>query len=181
MSMATNDAHDQVIADLEDVSAMALSAEQLADLVGDGGLCVFNWTTGDGYPVGVLVSYVYRDGRFWTTAPVGRKRITALRARPASSIVVTLNATTATFKGDSIIHSPGDPGWNVLKDWFYSAMSGSARNAGDPAARTMHRLLDSPNRVIIETQVHPVVSFDWTKFERALSTAIANSVGQTIR
>ncbi len=64
----------------------------------------------------------------------------------------------------------------MLKDWFYAAMSGTARNPGDLAARTMHRLLDSPNRVIIETQVRPVVSFDWTKFERALSAAIA-SVG----
>jgi len=173
MFMATTDAHDHV--DLEDVSAMALSPDQLADLVGEGGLCVFSWTTADGYPVGVRVSYVYQDGRFWTTAPIRRKRVSALRARPASSIVVTSNATTATFKGDSCIHGSGDPDWNVLKDWFYAAMSGTARNPGDFAARTMHRLLDSPNRVIIETQVRPVVSFDWTKFERALSAAIASA------
>ncbi len=102
--MATTDAQD--IADLEDVSAMALTAEQLAALVGEGGLYMFSWTTAEGYPVGVLVSYVFRDGRFWTTAPSRRKRVSALRARPASSIVVTCNATTATFKGDSIIHSP---------------------------------------------------------------------------
>jgi hypothetical protein len=163
------------MADLEDVSAMALSAEQLDALVGEGGLCVFSWTTTEGHPVGVLVSYVFRDGRFWTTAPNRRKRVSALSARPASSIVVTRDATTATFKGDSIIHGPGDPGWRVLKDWFYGAMSGTARNPDDLAARTMHRLLDSPNRVIIETQVRPVVSFDWTKFERALSTAIASA------
>jgi hypothetical protein len=162
---------DIVITDIEDVSAMALSTTQLADLVGEGGLCVFNWTTSEGYPVGVLVAYVFHNGRFWTTAPTRRKRVSALRARPASSIVVTSNASAATFKGDSIIHSPSDPGWDLLKGWFYAAMSGTARDPDDIGAQTMRELLDSPHRVIIETPAHPVVSFDWAKFERALSAA----------
>ncbi len=163
-----------IITDIEDVSVMALSPDQLAGLVGQGGLCVFNWTTSDGYPVGVLVAYVFRDGRFWTTAPARRKRVPALRARPASSVVISSNGTAATFKGDSIIHSPGDPGWEALKDWFYGALSGTARSPEDIGARTMRRLLDSPHRVIIETPARPVVSFDWAKFERAFGATVAN-------
>ena len=166
---------DSVITDIEDVSAMALSSEELADLVGVGGLCVFSWTTRDGHPMGVLVAYVFRAGRFWTTAPAQRKRLSALYVRPGSSIVVTSNATTATFKGESIIHGPSEPGWNTLKDWFYAAMSGTAHDPGNSRALTMHRLLDSPHRVIIETPVQPVVSFDWAKFEVALGAAIGTT------
>lgn len=38
-----------------------------------------NWTTKDGYPVGVVVAYVYRDDKFWTTCAERRKRVPALR------------------------------------------------------------------------------------------------------
>src|SRR5262249_34986105 len=102
-------------------------------------------------------------------------RVSALRPRPGSSIVVTTTAPTATFKGESIIHTPAEPGWNQLKDWFYAAMSGTAHDPDNSRALTMHRLLDSEHRVIIETPVHLVVGFDWAKFELALGAAIGRT------
>ena len=41
----------------------------------------------------------------------------------------------------------------------------------------MRQLLDSPNRVILETRAAPLVTFDWQKFDSALGTAIAAGVG----
>ena len=89
--------------DYEDLTGMQLDDDQLAQLVGGGGECVFNWTNRDGYPVGVVVAYLYRDGRFFTTCADRRKRVPALRARPQSAVVINRDGMTASFKGDSIV------------------------------------------------------------------------------
>ena len=145
---------------------MALDPDQVRELVGDGGTCVLIWSTADGHPVGVQVAYVYEDGVFWTTTPVGRKRVTALRARPKSSVVVVKDGSSVTLKGTTRIHRPGDEGWADLKTWFYSRLSGTAVDPDDARARAMRALLDSPNRVILETRAEPMVSFDWGEVRR---------------
>ena len=50
--------------DYEDLTSMKLDEAALRGLVDGGGECIFNWTTKDGYPVGVVVAYIYRDGKF---------------------------------------------------------------------------------------------------------------------
>jgi hypothetical protein len=47
----------------------------------------------------------------------------------------------------------------------------------DAGARAMRALLDSPNRVILETRAEPMVGFDWEKFAAALGAAVAAGVG----
>ena len=74
--------------DYEDLTAMRLDDEALAGLLNAGGECVFNWTTRDGFPVGVVVAFVHRDGKIFTTCAERRKRVPALRARPQSGIVI---------------------------------------------------------------------------------------------
>ena len=86
-----------LLRDIEDMRSMALDPDQVRELVGDGGTCVLIWSTADGHPVGVLVAYVYEDGVFWTTTPAGRKRVTALRARPKSSVVVVKDGSSVTL------------------------------------------------------------------------------------
>jgi hypothetical protein len=166
-----------VLKDIEDMTAMALDARQLDELVGEGGTCVFMWSTADGHPVGVTMAYVYRDAVFWTTTPGWRKRVKALRTRPKSSIVVIKDERSVTFKGHTTIHGPGDHDWADVKAWFYAALSGTARDPSDPGARAMRQLLDSPGRVILETRAEPLVTFDWQKFGSALGAAIAAGVG----
>ena len=145
---------------------MALDPDQVRELIGDGGTSVLIWSTADGHPVGVSVAYVYEDGVFWTTTPAGRKRVTALRARPKSSVVVVKDGSSVTFKGTTRIHGPGDEGWADLKTWLYSRLSGTAVDPDDAGARAMRALLDSPNRVILETRAEPMVSFDWGEVRR---------------
>ena len=55
--------------DYEDLTDMRLDDDALAELLSAGGECVFNWTTKDGHPVGVVVAFVYHDGKFFTPAP----------------------------------------------------------------------------------------------------------------
>ena len=165
-------AEAEVITDYEDLSKMGLDDQQLEDLVGTMGECVFNWTTKDGYPVGVVVAYVYRNDRFWTTCAARRKRVGALGARPQSAVVVNQMGRTASFKGKSVVHRAGDPGWDELKAWFYPALSGTEADPDNLAARNFQKFLDSPHRVIIETEAKLVVSFDAGKFGALTQEAI---------
>jgi hypothetical protein len=163
--------------DYEDLTTMRLDDDELTDLVSSGGECVFNWTTHDGYPVGVVVAYIYRDGRFWTTCAERRKRVPALRQRPQSAIVINRAGRTVTYKGDSIVHAPGDADFDAVKGWFYPALSGLDIAPDDAYRRTFAKFLDSPHRVIIETDARLVVGFDAAKFATFTQEAIAAGRG----
>jgi hypothetical protein len=186
--MTADDAHRQqqlpdgrgrpaVITDYEDFTKMALGSAQLEELVGDSGQCVFNWSTRDGYPVGVVMAYVYRHGRFWTNCAAQRKRVTALRARPQSAVVVTRDDKMATFRGKSVIHSPRDADWGEVKAWFYAALAGTESNPDKPAAQAFEKFLDGPHQVIIETAPTLVVSFDFGRFAATTQAAIGAGLG----
>ncbi|MEO1058595.1 MAG: hypothetical protein AAFY28_16935 [Actinomycetota bacterium] len=159
--------------DYEDLTGMQLTDDELAELVGGGGECIFNWTTKDGYPVGVVVAYVFHDGKFFTTCAERRKRVPALRSRPQSAIVINRGGKTATYKGDSTVHASGDTGWDDLKQWFYSTLSGADARPDDTYRQAFRKFLDSPHRVIIETDVQLVVGFDAHKFQQFTNEAIA--------
>ena len=166
---------DQI--DYEDLTTMRLDDESLCALVEPGGECIFNWTTTDGYPVGVVVAYVYRNGKFWTTCAARRKRVPALRKRPQSGIVINRNGKTASYKGDSIVHANGDPGFDELKTWFYATLSGVAAAPEDEYRRSFAKFLDSPHRVIIETDARLVVAFDTARFAAFTNEAISKGHG----
>ncbi len=154
---------------------MALDPSQLAALVGDAGECVFNWTTSLGYPVGVVMAYVYRHGSFWTNCTARRKRVTALRARPQAAVILNRNGKMATYKGDAVIHSRADADCDQVKTWFYAALSGAERDPGTPFLRSLEVFLDGPHQVIIEMPATLVVSFDFGKFSTVTQAAIATS------
>lgn len=158
--------------DYEDLTAMRLDADALESLIKGGGECVFSWTNAEGYPVGVVVAFVWRHGKFWTTCAARRKRVPALRNRPQSAIVVNRGGKTASFKGDSIVHAPGDDGFDELKGWFYPALSGLELAPDDAYRRSFAKFLDSPQRVIIETDPQLVVAFDTVKFAAFTAEAI---------
>jgi hypothetical protein len=163
--------------DYEDLTSMRLDDESLQSLIASGGECIFNWTTTDGYPVGVVVAYLYRHGKFWTTCAVRRKRVPALRKRPQSAIVINRNGKTATYKGNSIVHAAGDDGFDELKGWFYPALSGLDLAPDDAYRRSFAKFLDSPHRVIIETDARLVVAFDTARFAKFTAEAMAQGHG----
>jgi hypothetical protein len=151
------------VSDYEDLSGMALDPTQLVGLIGTGGECVFTWVTRTGDPMGVVVSYLYRDGKFWTTSLTSRARIKALASRSQSTIVLNDAGRSATFKGRSVLHRHGDPDWDAVKSWFYAALVGTDQRPDDPVAEQAERSLDTPDRVIVETIANPIVSFDFNK------------------
>jgi hypothetical protein len=163
--------------DYEDLTTMRLDSAALEGLVRAGGECIFNWTTQEGYPVGVVVAFVYHEGKFFTTCAERRKRVPALRARPQSGIVINSGGKTATYKGDSIVHARGDAGFDELKDWFYTKLSRLDVKPDDPYVQSFAKFLDSPHRVIIETDARLVVAFDTAKFHAFTVEAMAAGQG----
>ncbi|MFK8022957.1 MAG: hypothetical protein AB8G26_03240 [Ilumatobacter sp.] len=159
--------------DYEDLTTMKLDDDALAELLDAGGECVFNWTTKDGHPVGVVVAFVYHEGKFFTTCAERRKRVPALRKRPHSGIVINNGGKTATYKGESVVHANGDPGFDELKTWFYRRLSRLDQNPDDPYVQSFAKFLDSPHRVIIETDARLVVAFDTAKFRAFTVEAMA--------
>jgi hypothetical protein len=162
------------IGDYEDFTAMALDPGELKALVAGAGECVFSWTTSQGFPVGVVMAYVYRHGRFWTNCIAQRKRVAALRARPQAAVVVNKDGKMATYKGNAVIHSPGDDDWDHVKSWFYAALSGAERDPGNPFLRRVQAFLDGPHQVIIEMPAQLVLSFDFGKFSLLTQAAIGS-------
>lgn len=158
--------------DYEDLTTMRLDDDALQKLLAEGGECIFNWTTREGYPVGVVVAFLYRDGKFWTTCAERRKRVPALRARPQSAVVINREGQTASFKGDSIVHAPGDDDFEEIKSWFYPTLSGSEAAPEDEYRQAFAKFLDSEHRVIIETEARLVVAFDTAKFRAFTNEAI---------
>jgi len=163
--------------DYEDLTSMRLDEAELSDLLAGGGECVFNWTTKEGYPVGVVVAFVYRDGKFFTTCAERRKRVPALRARPQSGIVINSRGKTASFRGNSTVHANGDDGFSDLKAWFYPTLSRLDSAPDDPYRQSFARFLDSPHRVIVETEAQLVVAFDTAKFQAFTAEAMAAGHG----
>lgn len=159
--------------DYEDLTSMRLDDEELSKLLEAGGECVFNWTTTAGYPVGVVVAFLFRNGKFYTTCAETRKRVPALRKRAQSALVINKDGKTASYKGDSIVHANGDPGFDELKGWFYPDLSGTTADPEDEYKQAFAKFLDSPHRVIIETEANLVVAFDAVKFRAFTNEAIA--------
>ena len=149
------------MADYEDVSVFTLSGEREQVLLTTQTECVFMWTTIDGDAVGVVMNFVWHDGRIWLTASGQRKRFAALRRRARASIAVSSRGTdigtsqSITLKGDVVLHEDAE-----TKAWFYPALAARVR-AGRPeqqAAFVAH--LDSPRRVVIELVPDTRIGFD---------------------
>ena len=151
------------IQDYEQVSIYGLDPEDQENLLSHGRECVFNWSTKDGWPIGVIMSFLWKDGRFWMTAGAHRHRISAVRRDPRVSVVVTSTGSkmgpgkTATAKGRCIIHEDRE-----TKDWFYPEFSRHL-NGDTPAAEAFEKRLDSPIRVILEIVPEKWITFDGAK------------------
>ena len=114
----------QKLANYEMVSIYRLDPDVQEQLLSISRECVFNWCTRDQWPMGVIMSCLWHDGRLWLTAGAHRHRISAVRRNPQVSVVVTSTgsalggAKTVTIKGLCKVHEDRE-----TKDWFYAAFS----------------------------------------------------------
>ncbi|MCC6383171.1 MAG: pyridoxamine 5'-phosphate oxidase family protein [Dehalococcoidia bacterium] len=148
--------------DHETVSIYPLDERQREELLTTASECSLNWSTSDGWPVGVIHSFVWKDGRAWITAGAHRHRIAAIRRNPKVSVVVSSAASkrgpgqSLTLKGRAVVHEDRE-----TKDWFYPALA--YKGLSGPAAEDFVQRLNSPLRVIIEVIPEKWITFDGAK------------------
>jgi hypothetical protein len=161
--------------DHEQVSIYPFSDDAREELLSKARECVFNWTTKDGWAVGVVHAFVWHEGRAWITCGAHRHRVSAIRRDPRCSVVVSGMAApdgpngAITIKGRAIIHEDEE-----TKRWFYPALArGPYGRAGgtltpeeEAAAKAFEERLDSPLRVIIEIVPEKWIMLDSDKMAK---------------
>ena len=169
----------------DDVSQYKLDPERAEELLRIGGECTFIWANKAGHPIGVIMAYVYKDGKIWLTSAKQRVRVPAIRRDGRSSIVVTSKGTTMgggktiTLKGHTIIHDDNPE----VKAWYYPllAQGVSARGENADAGEfsmgldpdMFVKFLDTPDRVIMEFTPEMTIPFDGDKMAAATAEAYA--------
>ncbi len=148
----------------EDVTRYGLDDAAEAELLQQQAECTFIWSNKEGHPVGVVMNYVFRDGRFWLTASGQRARIAAVRRDPRVSISISSlgSAVTTrkslTYKGTCVVHED-----DTTKTWFYGQLAAAVR-PGEPAKQAAFiEHLDSPRRVVLEVTPIGRIGFDSTR------------------
>ncbi len=157
----------------EDVTAYDLDADDEERLLLAHNECTFIWSNREGWPVGVIMSYVWRSGRFWLTASAQRARISAVRRDPRVCIVVTSTGSplprnkAITWKGRCTVHDD-----RATKDWFYPELAAALQPA-EGARAAFVEFLDSPRRVVLEVEPTQRIGYDGAKMARATSDWLA--------
>lgn len=166
----------------DDVRQYRLDPEREQELLDSQNECTFIWSNREGHPLGVIMSYVWKDGRIWLTAARHRQRVPAIRRDARSSVVISSIGTpmgggkTVTYKGRTKVHDDNPE----VKAWFYRALAHAmaappdARKAGDfnrgLVPEQFIRALDTPERVILEFTPEMKILFDGDKMAKATAT-----------
>ncbi|WP_419863576.1 pyridoxamine 5'-phosphate oxidase family protein [Candidatus Poriferisodalis sp.] len=158
----------------EDVSVYDLDADVEEQLLLAHNECTFIWANREGWPVGVIMSYIWRDGRFWLTASSQRARISAVRRDPRVCIVVTSTGSpiprnkAITWKGTCTVHDDVE-----TKAWFYPEFAAALYPGNETGQATFVSFLDSPRRVILEVAPTQRIGYDGSKMFKATARWLA--------
>lgn len=148
--------------DFDDVSVYAIEPERRDALLARGRECALTWSTREGWPVGVMHIYLWREGRFWVTCTRRRKRVAALRARPQSAVICAFEGEQGiTAKTLATVHEPG----SEHEAWFFPALAERvlptvAEPIRQGGIEGFVRRLESEDRVIIELEPVQWITFD---------------------
>ena len=158
----------------EDVTVYDLDPRDEEQLLLAHNECTFIWANKEGWPVGVIMSYVWRNGRFWLTASEQRARISAVRRDPRVCVVVTSTGSplprnkAITWKGTCTVHDDDE-----TKTWFYPELAAALQGDDVKRQETFVRFLDSPRRVILEVEPTQRIGYDGAKMAKATAEWMA--------
>lgn len=172
MAEQSSEAHPEE--NYEDVTVYDLDADVEEQLLLEHNECTFIWANREGWPVGVIMSYVWRDGRFWLTASSQRARISAVRRDPRVCVVVTSTGSpmprnkAITWKGTCTVHDDAE-----TKAWFYPALAAALWPGNEAGQASFVSFLDSPRRVILEVEPTQRIGYDGSKMAKATADWLA--------
>jgi nitroimidazol reductase NimA-like FMN-containing flavoprotein (pyridoxamine 5'-phosphate oxidase superfamily) len=148
--------------DLEQLKGTHLDKADQGELLSAQTECTFVFLGEEGWPSGVVMSFIVVDGTFWLTAVEGRKHVTALDADPRVSIVVSSAGSglpgrrMLSIRGEGTVHRDDE-----TLQWFLDQFTARLQPE-DPVA--WRALLNSPNRVVFEVRPTAIaVSHDQRK------------------
>lgn len=152
--------------DHEVVSIYGHSEEQKQELMKRAPECVLMWATRDGWPVGVVHSFVWQDGKIWITFAVHRHRTAAIKRDNRVSVTVSGATSTdpkcprgaVTVKGRATFHDDEE-----TKKWFYALLAKKVSPDNKEGEDAFYSLLDSPLRTVISVEPEKWISFDAEK------------------
>lgn len=156
--------------DHEIVSIYAFDEDQINTLMTEAGECVLMWATKDGWPVGVIHAFVWKDNKVWLTFAAHRHRAAAIRRDNRVSVTVSSTSGgrsvrgSATMKGLATFHEDRE-----TKDWFYRALAAKVRPDSQEGEDAFYDLLDSPLRVIVSIEPVKWITYDGTKAGRDMA------------
>jgi hypothetical protein len=141
--------------DHEMVSIYPFSDAEVDALMNNSMECVLNWSTRDGWPVGVTHAFVWHDGKIWITFASHRHRAAAIKRDPRVSVVVSsagyragaspdLPGGAITFKGRGKFYDDKE-----TLHWFYGALSKKLNPDNAEGEKFFYNLLDSPLRTLL--------------------------------
>jgi hypothetical protein len=156
----------------DDVSAYTLDDTDERLLVETQDECTFMWSNKEGWPVGVIMSYVFHEGSFWLSVSDLRVRVKAVERDPRVSISITskgsgIKASQAvTYKGMCRVHRD-----RATIEWFLPALAERLR-PNDPAGQAAFvRLNDTERRCVLQVTPTQTIGFDGRKMRAATQQA----------
>lgn len=161
--------------DYEDVTQYDLDGDIEEQLLLEHNECTFIWANKEGWPVGVIMSYVWRKGSFWLTATSQRARMHAVRRDPRCCIVVTSTGSpmprnkAITYKGMCTLHDSRE-----IKDWFYPELAGALQDSPEGQERFV-KFLDSPRRLVMQVEPTQRIGYDGAKMRKATTEWMMNN------
>ncbi|MBV8134283.1 MAG: pyridoxamine 5'-phosphate oxidase family protein [Deltaproteobacteria bacterium] len=149
--------------DYEEVSDLTLDREDQDSLLRTQNECVFVWRRSDGWPVGVVMSCVWRDGKVWLTASSQRPRVAAIRRDNRVSVAISSAGTrmppaTITIRGRCAVLQDAE-----TKSWFYPALAAALIPEDEKQQAGFVAMLDSPRRVVMCVTPEHFITFDGRK------------------
>jgi len=149
--------------DYEEVSDLTLASEDRERLLRTQNECVFSWRRADGWPVGVVMSYVWREGKVWLTASRQRPRVAAVRRDDRVSVAISSAGTrmppaTITIRGRCKVLD--DP---ETKRWFYPALAAALLPGNEKHQAGFVQMLNSPRRIVMAVTPEHFITFDGRK------------------
>ena len=152
----------------DDVSHYTLEEEDGQTLIGAQNECTFMWSTKEGWPVGVIMSYVYDRGYFWLSVSSLRVRVQAVAREPRTSISITSKGCdmeaplSLTYKGTCEVLSDQE-----TIDWFLPTLAKRLRAGDEQAQKEFVRLNNTPKRRVLKFKPVKKIGFDSRKRRQA--------------
>lgn len=148
-------------ADQTDITKGGLREDLEMEMLHKQRECSFIWTTKAGDPFGVIMYFLFKDGRFWLAAAASRQRVAAVKRDPRVAIIVSSHGIdmpdgkTVTYKGICRVRTDEE-----TMDWLYPEFAAYLRPGDEQAQQALIAMFRGPNRVVLEVEPTYKLGFD---------------------